>query len=205
MPAVAADHEVGADRQRALRAGGAYANDAAVVFDQIDRFGLHVQVECFVAFAVLGEEIEKIPLRHQRDEFAVRRQVREIDDRQRLVADLHAQAFQLLMRQLEEFVEQAELLHDFERREMDGVAAEIAKEVGVLFQHHHIDAGARQQKAEHHPGRSAAGDAAARFDRQLAHRCMAPAGRALRPGAGKFNLCATRNSGGNARQDRCVP
>ncbi len=77
-----------------------------------------------------------------------------------LVADLPGQRLDLLMRQLEEFVEQAEFVHQFKRRGMNGVAAEIAKEIGVLLQHHHLDAGARQQEAEHHAGRSAAGDAA---------------------------------------------
>ena len=137
-------------------------DDATVFFDQIDGFGLHVQVEGLVTLALLGEEIEKIPLRHQRNKFAVRRQMRQVDDREFFVADLHAQAFQLLVRHFEEFVEQAELVHQFERRGMDGIAAKIAKEVGVLFQHDDIDAGAREQKAEHHPGRSAAGDAAVR-------------------------------------------
>ena len=37
---------------------------------------------------------------------------------------------------------------------MDGVAAEVAQEVGVLLEHHDIDAGARQQIAEHHAGRA---------------------------------------------------
>ncbi|MNU07013.1 hypothetical protein D3C72_2524180 [compost metagenome] len=41
---------------------------------------------------------------------------------------------------------------------MDGVAAEIAQEVGVLFQDGDADAGARQQEPEHHPGGTAAGD-----------------------------------------------
>ena len=45
---------------------------------------------------------------------------------------------------------------------MDGVAAEIAQEIGVLLQHDDVDAGAREQKAEHHAGRPAADDAAAR-------------------------------------------
>jgi hypothetical protein len=47
---------------------------------------------------------------------------------------------------------------------MDRVAAEVAEEVGVLLQHHDIDAGASEQKPEHHPGRPAAGDGAARGD-----------------------------------------
>jgi hypothetical protein len=39
---------------------------------------------------------------------------------------------------------------------MNSVAAKIAIEIGVLFQHDDIDAGARQQKACHHSGGSAA-------------------------------------------------
>src|SRR5437773_2319184 len=55
----------------------------------------------------------------------------------------------------------ADLVHDLEGGGMDRVAAEVAQEVGVLLQHDHVDAGARQEQAEHHPGRAAAGDAAA--------------------------------------------
>jgi hypothetical protein len=39
------------------------------------------------------------------------------------------------------------------------VAAEVAQEIGVLFEHENIDSGARQQQSQHHPGRAAARDA----------------------------------------------
>ena len=118
---------------------------------------------------MLGEEIEKIPLRHQRDVFAVRRQMRQIEHPQPLIADLHGKPLDLLMRQLEEFIEQPELVHEFERGRMNGVAAEIAEEIGVLLQHDDIHPGARQEKAEHHSGRSAPGDAAFGGDRGVRH------------------------------------
>ena len=82
-----------------------------------------------------------------------------------LGANLRGQRFDLLMRQLQELVDQAEFDHQFERRGMNGVAAEIAQEIGVLLQHHDLNAGARQQESEHHAGRSAAGDAALGRDR----------------------------------------
>jgi len=41
-----------------------------------------------VAAAVGGEEIEKVPLRHQRDEFALCRQMGEVDQPDALVSDL---------------------------------------------------------------------------------------------------------------------
>src|SRR4051812_15556784 len=47
---------------------------------------------------------------------------------------------------------------------MDRVAAEVAQEVGMLFQHDDVDAGAPQQKAEHHAGRTTAHDAAGGLD-----------------------------------------
>jgi RecA-family ATPase len=47
---------------------------------------------------------------------------------------------------------------------MHGIATKIAEKVGVLFQHHHANAGPRQKKAEHHSGRSAARDAALRIN-----------------------------------------
>ena len=42
------------------------------------------------------------------------------------------------------------------------------KKSRVLLEHHDVDAGAREQEAEHHPGGPAAGDAAARLDRRHA-------------------------------------
>jgi uncharacterized protein with von Willebrand factor type A (vWA) domain len=70
-----------------------------------------------------------------------------------------------LVRKLEELVQQAEFVHDFESRRVDGVAAKVAQEIRVLLEHDDIDAGAREQEAEHHPGRPAAGNAASGADR----------------------------------------
>ena len=55
-----------------------HAGNAPVFLDQIDRFRTHAQVEGWVALAVIGEEIKEIPLRHERNIFAVHRQVVEI-------------------------------------------------------------------------------------------------------------------------------
>ena len=165
MASVAADHQVGADRQRAALGRRVQADDASILLDQVGRLGLHAQVECLVSLAVLGEEVEEVPLRHERDEFAMRRQMAEIDHLNVFGADLGGQRFDLLMRQLQELVDQAEFEHQLERRGMNRVAAEIAEEIGVLLQHHDADAGARQQESKHHPGGAAAGDAALRRDR----------------------------------------
>ena len=45
---------------------------------------------------------------------------------------------------------------------MDRVSAEITQKVGMLFQHHHVNAHAGQEEAQHHAGRAASRDTAAR-------------------------------------------
>ena len=86
----------------------------------------------------------------------------EIGDGDALAADIGGQLAHLLMRPLEEFIEQPELGHHLQRRGVDGVAAEVAQEIGVLLEHEHVDARAREQEAEHHAGGAAAGNGASR-------------------------------------------
>ena len=62
------------------------------------------------------------------------------------------------MRPLQEAFEQPELVEDLHRRGMDGVAAEIAEEVGVLFEDADLAAGAGEQQAGHHSRGPAADD-----------------------------------------------
>src|SRR5207248_7075788 len=83
-----------------------------------------------------------------------------VGDDDAAAGDLAGDLPHLLVRPGEKALEQPELADYFERRRVDGVAAEIAQEVGMFFEHDHVDAGARQQKAEHHAGGPAAGDAA---------------------------------------------
>jgi hypothetical protein len=45
---------------------------------------------------------------------------------------------------------------------MDGIAAEIAQEIGVLFQYQDINPTTREQVTEHHPRRTSSDDGAAR-------------------------------------------
>ena len=75
------------------------------------------------------------------------------------------------MRQFNKFFEQSELVHQFEGGGMDGVAPEIAKEIGVFFQYRDIDTRAREQVAGHYSGRTAADDhATPSHFRQRVHR-----------------------------------
>src|SRR3954469_9486210 len=122
-----------------------------------------------IALAVTAKKIEEVPLRHQRDEFAARRQAAEVRENEMQAAELAAKRARLGVRQLEEFIEQAELAHHLQRRRMDRVAAEITQEIGVLLEHRHVDAAAREEKAEHHAGRPAAHDTAASRKRLCHH------------------------------------
>ena len=67
----------------------------------------------------------------------------------------------------EQVLQQPELVHHLQGRGVDGVAPEVAQEIGVLLKHQHIDAGPGKQIARHHPGRSPARDAAGGFTREL--------------------------------------
>jgi hypothetical protein len=49
------------------------------------------------------------------------------------------------MGSLQEFLKDAELKHDFERRGVDRIAAEVAQEVGRLFEYQDSDPGSSQQ------------------------------------------------------------
>jgi hypothetical protein len=128
--------------------------------DEVRRFGLHAQVKSRIGLALIGEEIEEVPLGHEDDETAPGGKVREVGERDLAVADDAADLAQLLMRSPQEIVEQPELVHQLERRGMDGIAAEVAQEIRVLLEDDDRDAGAAEQKAEHHAGRPAPGDAA---------------------------------------------
>src|SRR5262245_55930301 len=90
--------------------------------------------------------------------------MREIGDGHALVADLAAKLLQILMWPLERVFEQAKLVHDFERRGVNGVAAKVTEEVRVLLEHYNVDAGTGEKEPEHHSGRAASYDAAALGD-----------------------------------------
>ena len=56
--------------------------------DEIGDARLHPEMEARIAARLVGEKIQKVPLRHQRDETAMGRQMREIGNDDALVADL---------------------------------------------------------------------------------------------------------------------
>jgi hypothetical protein len=51
------------------------------------------------------------------------------------------------MQQLQELIDEAQFADQLKGRRVDRVAAEIAEEIGVFFQHDNVNARARQQKS----------------------------------------------------------
>src|SRR2546423_13309664 len=112
---------------------------------------------------LLDEEIEEIPLGHERNEAAMRWEMGEIGHNKSLGSHLAREFAYFLMRTLEKFIQDAQLEHQLECRRMNRVATKIAEEIGVFFEHEHIHARSRQQEAQHHSGGPASGDAASRL------------------------------------------
>jgi hypothetical protein len=162
VAAVAADREPGADLEVTVGRAAAHADDAPFGLDDAGDVGVHSQREGRQLLRLVGEEVEELPLRHHRDERIARRQAAEVAELDVAVAEPAADHLEALVRALQERVEQAELVHDAQRRGVHGVAAKVAQEVAVLLEHDGAHAGACEQVAEHHAGGAAADDAAGR-------------------------------------------
>ena len=146
---------------------GAHAGDNSVAFDEADGIPAHAQGEVRITGCLRGEKVQKVPLRHQRNEFGVRGQVREVADLEPASSDDGRDTVYLGMANLEELVEEAKFVHQLQRGGMDGIAAKIAEEVLVLFEHGDGEPGAGEQKAEHDTGWTSTDDAGGLHDAGL--------------------------------------
>src|SRR5580692_9386840 len=109
-------------------------------------------------------EVQKIPLRHQREKLAMGWKRGEVGDLEHVVANLAGKFTHLLMRVTQELLQKTKFMDQLQRGRMNGVATKIAQKVGVLFEDNNIHTGASQQEAKHHSGRASADDAASRID-----------------------------------------
>src|SRR5258708_20571774 len=89
--------------------------------------------------------------------------MREVANLDRFASHFAGEFPHLLMRALQELLENAKFIHQLQSGWMNRIAAEITQKIAVLFEHDHINTRARQQKAEHHPSRTAAGNAPPRL------------------------------------------
>src|SRR4029077_10040280 len=123
------DHQICGDVSRTIGCADANTDYAPRTRQKFDDFGFHEEMEGrqFLRFA--GDEVEKLPLRHENHEFAARRQLREVADSEAVLAELGGDFVHFVVRTGEERIDQAELDDELERRGMNRVAAKIAQEV----------------------------------------------------------------------------
>ena len=95
---------------------------------------------------MICDEVQEIPLGHEANEPAVGSQMREIPSQDLGAADDSGEMRRLLMRSLQELVEQAKFMHQFQRRRMDRVAAKIAEKIRVLFEDDNFDPARARRK-----------------------------------------------------------
>src|SRR3954451_21422172 len=108
--------------------------DAPRAFNDVHGLRFHPERKRGIGARFTGHKIEEIPLRHERYEAALGRQVREIGDPHMLIADDPTEITRFLMGQREEPFEKAEFMHELERRGMNGIAAKITEEVFVFLE-----------------------------------------------------------------------
>src|ERR1017187_6018742 len=168
MPPVRPQSQLGTDFQAARRGLRANPHNAPVLFNQVSDLRLHPQMKLRIGLGLLRDKIQKVPLRHQCDELAMRWQMRKVRDRHADVLDLSAELPHFLMRPPQQLFQNSQLVHQFQGRRMNRVTAKVAQKIRMFFQYHHIHARARQQETRNHSRRSSARHAAASL--HLFHR-----------------------------------
>lgn len=80
------------------------------------------------------------------------------------IAHLDVDRRRLVMRPLQEPIQQPDFVQNLESRGMDGVTTEVAEKVRVLLQDGDFDPGAGKEKPQHQPGGAAADDTASNLN-----------------------------------------
>jgi len=142
--------------------GGAVANAgyAAGLLKNVDHLGAHAQVEVRQLPRRIGQKVEEIPLGDEGDVGVGNREVLEVGQADHSLVGHRSQLRDTLLGHLREPSAQTKLVEHVERGGMDRVAAEVAEEVIVLFEHEDLDAGAGEEESKHRARRSATDDAA---------------------------------------------
>lgn len=169
------DDQPRAELHSALRGDAGHADGApSLAHDVVDAGGAQ-QPEAGMPFGLGGQEVEEVPLRHERHDLARCRQMSEVGHRQFGAVPAEGDVRGIGVRASEELVEEAEFTQQFLGRRVDGVAAEVAEEVGVLLDHRDVDALAHEEQSEHEAGGAAAHDDAIGVDAGVhAHSVVAP-------------------------------
>src|SRR5262249_24614929 len=127
--------------------------------NEIDDLSVSDELEARVALRLGGDELQKVPLRHERDERKLV-SVRPILDVYYLVAaEPQGHGPHFGVRQVQETLSQPELLQHLERRLVNGVTAKVPEKIAVLLGDKHVAPGSREKQSKHRPRRPTPGDA----------------------------------------------
>jgi hypothetical protein len=160
VAAIAADGERGVDLGGAVGGGGEDAGDfVLIIAEEAGGFPAHAEVEGGELGGFGGEKVEEVPLGHEGDVLGYGGKVGEVGHEELAATDGDGHSADFGVGELEEAVEQAELVEELEGGGVDGVAAEVAEEVGVFFEDGDGDAGAGEEVGEHDAGGASADDA----------------------------------------------
>ena len=154
------NHETGAHLKFALWRARFNPNNPPVFPKKIGDLRFHANSEVVVLACLTGKEFEKIPLRHEGNEFAAGRKMGEIGHGDNLVDKMGLDLADLLVRLAQEFFQKPQLMHQLQSGGMNGVAAEITKKVLMFFQDKNLHAGAGEKETQHDSGGAASRDAA---------------------------------------------
>jgi len=146
MAPIGANDEFGPDYQLPVLRSRPHSDHPFVFDDQVIDLCRHFKLESGIMPCVLNDKIQKIPLWHEGNETAVRRQMGKICDLQKIVANLSAERSRFLVGAAQELRQEPEFVHDFERRGMDRIPAEVTQEIGMLFEDYDGDSGSGQKQ-----------------------------------------------------------
>jgi hypothetical protein len=150
VAAVTADYQTGANFERAIGCARLDSGGRIALTKKADGLVLHEQMEAGKPSGTVREEVEKVPLRHERDELAMGGKVAEIGGPKFEVSYYGAHRGELLVRDFQEIFEESEFAQEFERGGMDSVAAEVAEKVLVFLEYGDVDTRASEEIAQHH-------------------------------------------------------
>jgi hypothetical protein len=151
------------------------------LLERLERLGPHAQLEPGQPPGLVDDEVEEIPLGHEGQEPVGAGQPPEVGQGEVAVVGGDTQHRRLLVGKVQQLLGQAELVEQPQGGRVQGVAAEVTQEVGMLLQHQDLDPGPGQQQPQHGPGRATAGDAAGDLGPQDLGRRPVPRRRLLHP------------------------
>src|SRR5699024_11201205 len=155
---VRADHQACSDLHRALWARGSQPTDPPTGVQQAVHPGRAKQPERGQCLCGGGEQVEEVPLGHERHGRSAGGQMGELRQGQLLSVPAERDPGSVGMVPGEELLGQAELTQQLLGGGVDGVPSEVSEEVRMLLQHDDVHSGPGEQQTGHEAGRSAAGD-----------------------------------------------